>query len=283
MTKKYNRTYVAFQITKPNDEPEQTKSKLSERRIDHVQTHTCTRTHIDTGHISTERRISYDNHIVCDANVFSRFEHKHVSHLVLSTQNHSVLIAFSVQYTIYSKCVCFLYILNFSLFMCREMNVVEYTVDPRYIHVRTFVPYRVPSLRKMYIQLNCINEYGFVVCMCTTEPPQSIMCMRHLGNVLYSRLIFCTTTKSKLISFCKQSRNCTEKEKEKEKTERARVRKRVRMCSVVHSHIYSSIFYSIELLKCLRSREHLHIGPRCLKLQYICRILLMPKPILSSG
>lgn len=104
--------------------------------------------------------------------------------------------------------------------------------------------------------------------MCTTEPPQSIMCMRHLGNVLYSRLIFCTTTKSKLISFCKQSRNCTEKEK----TERER--RRARMCSVAHSHIYSSIFYSIELLKCLRSREHLHIGPRCLKLQYICRILL---------
>lgn len=157
MTKKYNRTYVAFQITKPNDEPEQTKSKLSERRIDHVQTHTCTGIHTLTQGIyrRTERRISYDNHIVCDANVFSRFEHKHVSHLVLSTQNHSVLIAFSVQYTIYSKCVCvfllLLYILNFSLFMCRETNVVEYTVDPRYIHVRTFVPYRVPSLRKMYI------------------------------------------------------------------------------------------------------------------------------------
>lgn len=106
-----------------------------------------------------------------------------------------------------------------------------------------------------------------LLCVCA---PQSIMCMRHLGNVLYSRLIFCTTTKSKLISFCKQSRNCTEKEK----TERERERKRARMCSVAHSHIYSSIFYSIELLKCLRSREHLHIGPRCLKLQYICRILL---------
>lgn len=71
--------------------------------------------------------------------------------------------------------------------------------------------------------------------------------------------------------------------RERENGERARERKRARMCSVAHSHIYSSIFYSIELLKCLRSREHLHIGPRCLKLQYICRILLMPKPILSSG
>lgn len=121
----------------------------------HIHMYTAhTHVYTSTQGISTERRISYDNHIVCDANVFSRFEHNHVSHLVLSTQNHSVLIAFSVQYTIYSKCVCvFFYILNFSLFMCRETNVVEYCRPEIHscTYVRTVPSTDIQSLRKMYI------------------------------------------------------------------------------------------------------------------------------------
>lgn len=158
MTKKYNRTYVAFQITKPNDEPEQTKSKLSERRIDHVQTHT----YVHGTHTYTHRHKAYRRSAGSHTTIIS-FAMRMYFH-VLSTSMWAIWylahrttvfssrFPFSTQ-SIQNVCVFFFYILNFSLFMCRETNVVEYCRPEIHscTYVRTVPSTDIQSLRKMYI------------------------------------------------------------------------------------------------------------------------------------
>lgn len=230
--------------------------------------------------ISTERRISYDNHIVCDANVFSRFEHNHVSHLVLSTQNHSVLIAFSVQYTIYSKCVCvfFLYFKFFPLHVQRDECSGILSTRDTFMYVR---PYRTEYRHTVIAKNVYIVKLYKWIWLCCVYVHDWTTTKYYVHEAFRQRVVFSTyilyhnqikthivlQAKSKLYG-------------ERENGEREKESSYVFSRTFAYIFIYILFYRIAQMLK--KPWAFAHWAP-LFKITIHLSYFAMPKPILSSG